>query len=137
MSKSNPSEMSLVKLIDSDDVIADKFRKAKTDPDALPGTPEGLESRAEARNLVTIFAALAERTPTDVLAEYEGKGFAQFKPALADLAVSVLGPIRDRLVRLLDDRAEVGAILERGAETARDLAAPILVGAQRAMGLQV
>ena len=137
MSKSNPSEMSLVKLIDSDDVIADKFRKAKTDPDALPGTPEGLESRAEARNLVTIFAALADRTPTDVLAEYEGKGFAQFKPALADLAVSVLGPIRDRLVRLLDDRAEVGAILERGAETARDLAAPILVGAQRAMGLQV
>ncbi|VVT21203.1 Tryptophan--tRNA ligase [Sphingomonas sp. EC-HK361] len=137
MSKSNPSEMSLVKLIDSDDVIADKFRKAKTDPDALPGTPEGLEGRTEARNLVTIFAALADRTPADVLAEYEGKGFGQFKPALADLAVSVLGPIRDRLVRLLDDRAEVGAILERGAAKARDFAAPILVGAQRAMGLQV
>ena len=137
MSKSNPSEQSVVKLIDSDEVIADKFRRAKTDPDLLPETWEELEGRAEARNLVTIFAALADRTPGDVVAEYAGKGFGQFKPALADLAVAKLGPIRDEMTRLLDDRRAIDGILERGAERARDLAAPVLRQAQEAMGLLV
>ncbi len=135
MSKSNPSEQSLVKLIDSDEVIADKFRKAKTDPDLLPATVEELDGRPEARNLLTIFAALADRTPQDVLSEFAGKGFGAFKPALADLAVAKLAPIRDEMVRLLDDRAAIDSILERGAEKARALAAPTLRQAQRAMGL--
>jgi tryptophanyl-tRNA synthetase len=135
MSKSNPSEQSLVKLIDSDEVIADKFRKAKTDPDLLPATVEELDGRPEARNLLTIFAALADRTPQDVLGEFAGKGFGAFKPALADLAVAKLAPIRDEMVRLLDDRAAIDSILERGAEKARALAAPTLCQAQRAMGL--
>ncbi|MBW6528565.1 tryptophan--tRNA ligase [Sphingomonas sp. RHCKR7] len=135
MSKSNPSEQSLVKLIDSDEVIADKFRKAKTDPDLLPATVEELEGRPEARNLLTIFAALADRAPQDVLGEFAGKGFGAFKPALADLAVAKLAPIRDEMVRLLDDRAAIDSILERGAEKARALAAPRLRAAQRAMGL--
>jgi len=135
MSKSNPSEQSLVKLIDSDEVIADKFRKAKTDPDLLPATVEELEGRPEARNLLTIFAALADRSPQDVLGEFAGKGFGAFKPALADLAVATLAPIRDEMVRLLDDRAAIDSILERGAEKARALAAPTLKAAQHAMGL--
>ncbi|MCT8002770.1 tryptophan--tRNA ligase [Sphingomonas sanguinis] len=137
MSKSNPSEMSLVKLIDSDEVIAEKFRKAKTDPDVLPETLDGLEGRAEARNLVTIYAAMSDREPADVLAQFAGKGFGAFKPELADLAVATLGPIRERLTRLLDDRGEVGRILERSAEKARDLAAPMLLDVQRTMGLQI
>ena len=135
MSKSNPSEMSLIKLIDSDEVIADKFRKAKTDPEPLPDSWEALEERAEARNLVTIFAALADRTPADVVVEFAGKGFGQFKPALADLAVAKLGPIRNEMQRLLDDRAAIDAILARGAERARGLAAPTLRAAQETMGL--
>ncbi|MBB3472890.1 tryptophanyl-tRNA synthetase [Sphingomonas sp. BK345] len=135
MSKSNPSEQSLVKLIDSDEMIADKFRKAKTDPDLLPATMEELDGRPEARNLLTIFAALADRTPQDVLGEFAGKGFGAFKPALADLAVATLAPIRDEMVRLLDDRAAIDSILERGAEKARALATPTLKAAQRAMGL--
>ncbi len=137
MSKSNPSEMSLVKLIDSDDQIAEKFRKAKTDPDVLPETMEGLEGRAEARNLITIYAAMADREPADVLTQFAGQGFGAFKPELADLAVATLSPIRERLTRLLDDRGEVGRILERGAEKARDLAAPMLLDVQRTMGLQI
>ena len=137
MSKSNPSEQSVVKLIDGDDVIADKFRKAKTDPDLLPATMEELGDRPEARNLVTIFAALADRSADDVIAEYAGKGFGQFKPALADLAVAKLGPIRDEMRRLLDDRAAIDAILEKGAGKARSLAAPVLRKAQEAMGLLV
>ena len=135
MSKSNPSEMSLVRLADSDEAIADKFRKAKTDPDLLPATMEELSDRAEARNLLTIFAALADRTPADVLTEFAGKGFGQFKPALADLAVARLGPIRDETQRLLADRAALDSILSRGAEKARGLATPLLARVQEAMGL--
>ncbi|WP_295560288.1 tryptophan--tRNA ligase [uncultured Sphingomonas sp.] len=137
MSKSNPSEQSVVKLIDSDETIADKFRKAKTDPDLLPATVEELAERPEARNLLTIFAALADRTPQDVLGDYAGKGFGAFKPDLADLAVAKLGPIRNEMVRLLDDRSAIDAILTKGAEKARDLAAPVLRHAQEAMGLML
>ncbi|MCI4654358.1 tryptophan--tRNA ligase [Sphingomonas aquatilis] len=137
MSKSNPSEQSVVKLIDSDETIADKFRKAKTDPDLLPATVEELAERPEARNLLTIFAALADRTPQDVLGDYAGKGFGAFKPDLADLAVAKLGPIRNEMVRLLDDRSAIDAILNTGAEKARDLAAPVLRQAQEAMGLML
>ncbi len=135
MSKSNPSEQSLVKLIDSDEAIADKFRKAKTDPDLLPATLDELEGRPEARNLLTIFAALADRTAQDVLTDYAGKGFGQFKPALADLAVAKLGPIRDEMLRLLNDRGAIDSILRDGAERAATLAAPTLRRAQEAMGL--
>lgn len=137
MSKSNPSEQSVVKLIDSDETVADKFRKAKTDPDLLPATVEELAERPEARNLLTIFAALADRTPQDVLSDYAGKGFGAFKPDLADLAVAKLGPIRNEMVRLLEDRGAIDAILTKGAEKARDLAAPVLRQAQEAMGLML
>ena len=135
MSKSNPSEMSVVKLIDTDEAIADKFRKAKTDPDALPATLAELEGRAEAKNLLTIFAALADRDAQDVLTEYAGCGFGQFKPALADLAVATLAPIRDEMVRLLAEPAAIDAILADGADKARALAGPVLREAQGAMGL--
>jgi tryptophanyl-tRNA synthetase len=137
MSKSNPSEQSLVKLVDSDETIADKFRKAKTDPDLLPATLDELEGRPEARNLLTIFAALADRAPEAVLADYAGKGFGQFKPDLADLAVATLAPIRDGMLRLLDDRGAIDAILRDGAERAAALAAPTLRRAQQAMGLMI
>ncbi|WP_159761016.1 tryptophan--tRNA ligase [Sphingomonas sp. 8AM] len=137
MSKSNPSEQSVVKLVDSDEVIADKFRKAKTDPDLLPATIAELEGRPEARNLLTIFAALADRTPDAVLADYAGKGFGQFKPDLADLAVAKLGPIRDEMLRLLNDRGAINAILRNGAERAAALAEPTLRRAQEAMGLLI
>ena len=137
MSKSNPSEQARVNLIDDDDTIAAKFRKAKSDADVLPDTTEGLADRPEARNLVTIYAALSGSTPQAVIAEFAGQGFGALKPALADLAVATLGPIRDRMLRLLDDRAEVGRLLEAGAERARTLAAPLLLETQRTMGLQV
>ena len=137
MSKSDPSDLSRINLIDDDDTIAAKFRKAKTDPEPLPDSFDALAERPEAKNLVTIYAALADMEPQAVVAQFAGQGFGAFKPALADLAISVLAPIRDRLVRLLDDRAEVGAQLARGAERANALAAPTLKAAQQAVGLQV
>ena len=137
MSKSDPSDMSRINLIDDDDTIAGKIRKAKTDPEPLPDSFDGLAERPEAKNLVTIYAALAEREPQSVVEEFAGQGFGAFKPALADLAVSVLAPVRDRLTRLLDDRAAVGAQLAKGAARANALAAPTLKAAQEAVGLQV
>jgi tryptophanyl-tRNA synthetase len=137
MSKSDPSDMSRINLIDSDELIASKIKKAKTDPEPLPETMDGVAERPEARNLLTIYAALDDRTPADVLAEFAGQGFGAFKPRLADLAVAKLGPIRDRLTRLLDDRGEVASALRKGADKAQALAAPTLREAQDAVGLQV
>jgi len=135
MSKSDPSDMSRINLTDSDDAIAQKFRKAKTDPEPLPDTMEALAGRPEARNLVTIFAALADRPTEDVLRDHAGQGFGQFKPALADLAISVLSPIRNRLVELRENPAEIDQILEQGARRATALAAPTLEAAYKALGL--
>ncbi|OYX40795.1 MULTISPECIES: tryptophan--tRNA ligase [unclassified Sphingomonas] len=137
MSKSDPSDLSRINLTDSDELIAQKFRKAKTDAEPLPEQVAGLAERAEARNLVTIYAALADRSVDSVLSEFAGQGFGSFKPALADLAISVLGPIRERLTQLLDDRTAVADALIDGAARATTLAAPTLLATQRAIGLQV
>ncbi|KAG6382635.1 hypothetical protein SASPL_157687 [Salvia splendens] len=103
-------------------------------PNPCPPKVAGLAERPEARNLVTIYAALSGETSQDVLANFGGQGFGAFKPALADLAVAKLGPIRDRLVALLDDRAAVGATLAKGAAKADALARPTLLAAQQALG---
>ena len=135
MSKSDPSDMSRINLADDAEEMAKKIKKAKTDPEPLPSEPAGLAARPEALNLVTIYAALAETTPEAVLAQYGGQGFGAFKPALADLAVSVLGPIRERFVELKADRESLDAILARGAARAREIGAPTLRAACKALGL--
>ena len=135
MSKSDPSEMSRINLEDDADEIMRKVRKAKTDPEPLPSEPAGLEGRAEALNLVAIYAALSGATPEQVLAEHGGQGFGAFKPALGELMVQVLGPIRDRFVELRADRESLEAILARGAAQAREIGAPTLQAAYRALGL--
>ena len=137
MSKSDPSEMSRIQLTDDDDTIAQKIRKARTDAEPLPETMAALDARPEAKNLVTIYAALAGVSGEAVLAGFAGQGFGAFKPALADLAVAQLAPIRQRMTALLADRAAVEAVLESGAARARDLAAPTLLRAQQAAGLRI
>jgi tryptophanyl-tRNA synthetase len=134
MSKSDTSEYSRINMTDQADDIAQKIRKAKTDPEPLPETLEGLESRPEARNLVGIYAALSDKEPADVVAEFGGKGFGTFKPALADLAVSVLGPIGAEMKRLTEDSSAIDAILRRGAEKANEIATPIVREAQEIVG---
>jgi len=126
MSKSEPSDMTRINLTDDADAIAQKIRKARTDPEPLPETPEGLEERPEARNLVNIYAALADLAVAEVMTAYGGRPFSEFKPALADLAVARLGPITAEMSRLMQDQSEIDRILARGAERAREIAAPIL-----------
>jgi len=122
MSKSDPSENACIAMMDSAEKIAQKFRKAKTDPEALPSEVEGLEGRPEARNLVEIYAALSNMTSEQVLLEYGGQGFGTFKPALADLAVSHLSPISAEISRMLAEPDEIDAILRDGAERAGEIA---------------
>ena len=135
MSKSDPSDMARINLSDDADTIAQKIRKAKTDPEPLPESPDGLESRPEAKNLVAIFAALGDESVESVLARFAGQGFGAFKPALAERLVETLGPIRARFLELKSDPAAIDAVLEAGAERARALAAPTLAGAYSALGL--
>ncbi len=135
MSKSDPSDMSRINMGDDADTIAQKFRKARTDPLPLPDSYDGLADRPEARNLVDIFAALSDRTTDDVMAEVAGMQFGQFKPLLADLAVARLAPISAEMGRLAADPAELDRILDRGAARARAIAAPILQETYRIVGI--
>ena len=135
MSKSDASDMSRINLDDSDDTIALKIRKAKTDPEPLPDSFAALEGRPEARNLVTIYAALTDRSTQSILEEFAGKGFGAFKPALADLLVATLSPIRQELGRFRADPGSVEKILVEGARRAAEMAAPTIAAAYRAVGL--
>ncbi len=126
MSKSDASDMSRINMTDDADTIANKIKKAKTDPEPLPSEAAGLAERAEARNLVTIYAALADSSVDQVLAEYGGQGFGKFKPALSELAVDVLGPIGAELQRLMADPAYIDGVLAKGGDRARTLAKPIV-----------
>ena len=135
MSKSDPSDLSRINLTDDADAISRKIRKAQTDPEPLPETVEGLEGRAGAANLVNIYAALAETTREGVLAEFAGRPFSDFKPALADLAVEKVAPIAGRMRAYLADPAEIDRILGRGAERAAALAGPVIAEAYALVGL--
>ena len=126
MSKSDASDNSRINMTDDSDLIAQKIRKAKTDPDALPSEAAGLDGRPEAQNLVGIFAALAGSDVDRVLSEFGGRGFGDFKPALAELAVDQLAPMGARMRELLANPGDIDAILANGAMRAEAIAAPIL-----------
>ncbi len=134
MSKSDPSDLSRINLLDTPDDIARKIKKATTDPEPLPSEVEGLEGRAEARNLVGIYATLAGVSEADVLAQFGGQGFGVFKPALGELAVEKLGPVADRMRRLMDDPSEVDAVLRDGAGRANAIAEPVIEDVRRTVG---
>ncbi|WP_300441801.1 tryptophan--tRNA ligase [uncultured Mameliella sp.] len=135
MSKSDPSDMSRINLTDDADAIAQKIRKAKTDPEPLPESVEGLAERPEARNLVNIYAAIADLSVEQVITEHGGQQFGTFKPALADLAVAKLEPISSEMKRLTADPAQIDTILRRGSERAREIAAPILEKTYEIVGM--
>ena len=134
MSKSDPSDNSRINLLDTADQIAAKIKRAKTDPEPLPETPDALKTRPEADNLVGVFAALTDRTKAEVLADYAGQGFGAFKPALADAAVAALAPVTDAMRRLMADPAEIDRVLKDGAERAAAVADPIVAETKKLVG---
>ncbi|WP_207480595.1 tryptophan--tRNA ligase [Arenibaculum pallidiluteum] len=135
MSKSDASDYSRINLTDDADAIAQKIRKAKTDPEPLPATIEELEARPEADNLVTIYAALEGTSRLDVLGRFAGAQFSGFKGELVDLAVAKLGPITAEMNRLMKDPAEIDRILRRGGERARAIAESTMAEVRDVVGL--
>ncbi|WP_239806336.1 tryptophan--tRNA ligase [Croceicoccus hydrothermalis] len=135
MSKSDPSDMSRINLADDPDTVMKKVKKAKSDPEPLPSDIGGLDGRTEAKNLVSIYAAIAEVPVTDVLRDFGGEGFGKFKPALGELLVEHLRPITERFTALKEDTATLDSILRAGAERARAASADTLDAAYRALGL--
>ena len=134
MSKSDESDYSRINLTDDADTIALKIKKAQTDPEPLPDTLEGLEGRAGAANLVTIYAALSDRSREDVIKEFAGKSFSVFKPALTEVATAKLAPMTARMKELMSDTAEIDRILHKGGEKANAIAGPMIEETMKIMG---
>ena len=134
MSKSDESDMTRINLTDDADSIAKKIRKAKTDPEPLPSEVKGLEARPEAENLVGIYAGLAGITKEDVLRDFGGSTFSDFKNALAELATAKLTPIGDEMRRLMAEPDEIDNILADGAARAHEIADPILAKTKDIVG---
>jgi tryptophanyl-tRNA synthetase len=134
MSKSDLSDMSRINMTDSPELIAQKIRKAKTDPDNLPTSREGLEGRPEADNLLTLYAALTDTTKAAAIARFAGAQFSVLKNELSDAAVATLGPIAKRMTELMTDTAALDAILRQGADKADAIAQPILADVKRMVG---
>ena len=134
MSKSDPSDQSRILVMDDADAISKKLKRATTDPEPLPSEEEGLKGRAEADNLVSIYAALSDTTKADVLRQYGGQGWGAFKPALADLAVARLAPIAAETRRLVADPASIDAFMADGAARAGEIAERTMSEVRRIVG---
>ena len=134
MSKSDESDNSRINLTDDADAIANKIRKAKTDPAPLPATLKELEGRPEALNLITIYAALAGRRKDEIVNEFAGKQFSVFKPALIDLAVAKVAPITARMSKLMANTDEIDKILAAGNEKANGIADSVVAETRKLMG---
>jgi tryptophanyl-tRNA synthetase len=135
MSKSEPSDYSRINLTDDADTIAQKIRKAKTDPEPLPSEEKGLEPRPEADNLVGIYAALNGVSKAQVLGEFGGAQFSTFKSALVDLAVAKLGPIGAEMKRLVQDPVHIDSILAEGSARAQAIASETMKAVKDIVGL--
>src|ERR1700709_975626 len=134
MSKTDPSDYSRINLTDDADAIAQKIRKAKPDPEALPSEEKGLEPRPEADNLVGIYAALAGKPKSEVLSEFGGAQFSGFKSNLVDLAVAKLSPIAAEMKRLMQEEAYVDSVLIDGADRARAIASETMSAVKDIVG---
>jgi tryptophanyl-tRNA synthetase len=137
MSKTDESDNSRINLTDNADTIAQKIRKAKTDPGAIPSNRDEMAGRPEAENLINIYAALSDSTQGKVMDEFGGKQFSEFKNALADLTVAKVAPVADEMRRLLGDTSEIDRILKDGAARARAIAAPIMDEIKKVVGFVV
>ena len=144
MSKSEASDYSRINMTDDADTLAQKIRKAKTDPAPLPGEealleggeidPAAAERRPEAFNLIAIYAALSDRETAEVIGEFAGRDFSHFKNVLTDLAVATLGKIGGEMKRLMADPGEIDSVLAEGARRARAMCQPILAEVEEIVG---
>ena len=122
MSKSEPSDLSRINLTDNKDDIINKIKKAKTDSLPMPSTIDGLEDRAEAKNLLGIYSSLSGSTLEKSILEFSGKNFSEFKNSLAEILVDKIIPISVEIKKLLEDKKYLEKILSEGHKKANDIA---------------
>jgi len=134
MSKSDPSDLSRINLMDDADTIIKKIKKAKSDALPLPGSIDGLSDRPEAKNLLNIYSVFANQSLSDSCKEFEGANFSELKQKLADSLVNALSPIRNGMLRLMQDSGYLDQILASGREKAIVIAAHTLSEVHKKMG---
>jgi len=126
MSKSDSSDYSRIMLTDSNDDIAKKIKKAKTDAKPIPGKIADLESMSEANNLITIYAACSDSDLSTVFEGYKGKNFSELKLDLIDIVIDRIGPVRDEMVKLINDQDYLTKILDSGSNEAKKIASKVI-----------
>ena len=132
MSKSDPSELSRIELLDPPDAIKRKIKKCKTDP--IKGLTFDDPERPECDNLLTLYQILSNKTKEEVAQECQDMGWGQFKPLLTETTIEALKPLQDKYHELMDDRAYLNSILREGASKADSVASQTLARVKDALG---
>jgi tryptophanyl-tRNA synthetase len=135
MSKSDISDMTRLNLIDSDDLIKDKIKKAKTDSGGFPLNREDLDLRPEIKNLINIYSALSGDEIELILERFGALGFSDFKNELTDIIISEISPIRKVMSELLNEPKELDKVIYNGADQASTIARPVISEVYDAIGL--
>jgi tryptophanyl-tRNA synthetase len=126
MSKSDISEYSRIMLTDNNDEIAKKIKKAKTDAMPLPENIEELENMPEAKNLLTIYSACENKNFDEVFLKYQNRNFSDLKEDLIEVVINKLSPIREEMIKLLDNHDYLQGILDSGSLDAQKIAKKVL-----------
>ena len=132
MSKSDPSELSRIELLDPPDAIKRKIKKCKTDP--IKGLTFDDPERPECDNLLTLYQILSNKTKEEVAQECQDMGWGQFKPLLTETTIEALKPLQDKYHELMDDRAYLNSVLREGASKADSVASQTLARVKDALG---
>jgi tryptophanyl-tRNA synthetase len=135
MSKSDPSELSRINLLDTPEQIANKIKRCKTDP--VRGLTFDDPERPECHNLLTLYLLLSGKTKEEVAAECQDMGWGQFKPLLTETAINALKPIQDKYQAVMDEKGYLESVLREGREKAQALANQTLSQAKAALGYSV
>ncbi|MFB2896268.1 tryptophan--tRNA ligase [Aerosakkonemataceae cyanobacterium BLCC-F50] len=132
MSKSDPSELSRINLLDSPDEIQKKIKRCKTDP--VRGLSFDDPERPESRNLLTLYMLLSGKTKEEVTAECADMGWGQFKPLLTETTINALKPIQDKYYAVMNELGYLESVLREGKEKAGAIANQTLAEVKAAMG---
>ena len=131
MSKSDPNENAVVRILDTPDAIMRKFKRAVTDSDTRIFFGEGKDG---INNLMTIYSAFTGKTMEEIEREFEGKGYGDFKVAVAEACIEGLRPVQEEFARLMQDKAYLEAVMKNGAEAAAYYARKTLSKVKRKLG---
>tara|TARA_Y100000996_G_C22509277_1_gene637710 strand:+ start:21 stop:626 length:606 start_codon:yes stop_codon:yes gene_type:complete len=134
MSKSEISDLSRINLTDDSELIVNKIKKAKTDPDPLPSNVNELKERPEARNLLGIYSSLNNSNIEKTINEFEGKNFSEFKVKLSQILVEKINPISKEINKLIADKKFLDQILSDGHKKANIIASQKLKKMQEIIG---